>query len=345
MILKNVARMLSPGGRSGRLSILMFHRVPAHQDAIMNWDRDARAFEQTITWLKKWFNVLPLDEAIVRLKEHSLPERAASITFDDGYADNFTVAMPILQSHGVTATFFIATGYLDGGRMWNDTVVEAVRLCAKPRLDLLSEGLGLHELNSAEAIRQAIMSILSNVKYRDPSERLKAVDYVASVAGASLPSDLMMTSEQVKMMRRGGMLIGAHTVTHPILARLAADEARAEVLDSRQFLESLLQERVGLFAYPNGKPNIDYRAGDVEMIRGLGFDAALTTAWGVADAESDLMQLPRFTPWDQTRFCFGFRLVNNLWQNPRLRSGQMAYSQHDGKEKNLDDDQECNKRS
>ena len=322
--MKAVARMLSPGGRKGRLSILIFHRVLARRDAIMNWDRDALEFERAIAWLKAWFNVLPLDEAIVRLRDRSLPACAAAITFDDGYADNCTVAMPILQSHGLTATFFIATGYLDGGRMWNDTVVEAVRRCRTANLDLSAEGLGRYELGSPAAIREAIISILNKVKYRDPRERLKTVDYVASVAGGVLPSDLMLTSEQVKMMRRAGMSIGAHTVTHPIIGRLGPDEVRAEIAGSKEFLESLLQERVGLFAYPNGQPTLDYRREDAEAIRSLGFDAAVTTASGVADADSDLMQLPRFTPWERTRLRFGVRLFRNILQNPGLRAGQLA---------------------
>ena len=322
--MKAVARMLSPGGRKGRLSILIFHRVLARRDAIINWDRDALEFERAIAWLKAWFNILPLDEAIVRLQDRSLPACAAAITFDDGYADNCTVAMPILQSHGLTATFFIATGYLDGGRMWNDTVVEAVRRCRTANLDLSAEGLGRYELGSPAAIREAIISILNKVKYRDPRERLKTVDYVASVAGGVLPSDLMLTSEQVKMMRRAGMSIGAHTVTHPIIGRLGPDEVRAEIAGSKEFLESLLQERVGLFAYPNGRPTLDYRREDAEAIRSLGFDAAVTTASGVADADSDLMQLPRFTPWDRTRLRFGVRLFRNLLQNPGLRAGQLA---------------------
>lgn len=324
MIAKTLVRVVSPGGQHGRLSILIFHRVLARPDEVLNWDLDAAGFEQAVRWLKEWFNVLPLEQAIFRLNDRSLPPRAAAITFDDGYADNFTVAMPILRSLGLTATFFIATGYLNGGRMWNDTIVEAVRHCQKPRLDLSKENLGVHELDSAGAIRQAIFSILQDLKYRDRLERNTVADYVAAAAGTKLSSDLMLTVEQVRMMRRAGMSVGAHTVSHPILARLEPEEAMAEVTESKEFLESLLQERIGLFAYPNGKPDVDYRAVDAEMIRKLGFDAALTTAWGVADATSDLMQLPRFTPWDRTRLRFGARLVQNLLKNPSLRSAQLA---------------------
>lgn len=325
MMVKALMGVLSPGGWSGRLSILIFHRVLPEKDPVLISDPDAAEFEHMIRWLKAWFNVLPLEEAIARLNDRSLPPRAAAITFDDGYADNFTVAMPILEAHGLPATFFIATGSLDGGQMWNDRIIEAVRNSRKQRLDLSGEGLGVYELDSVAAIRHAIESILTIVKYREPKEdRLKAVDYVAAVAGGCVPRDLMLTSEQVRSMRCAGMSIGAHTVTHPILAKINPVEVNSEILESKRFLEALLQEPVSLFAYPNGKPDVDYRLADAEKVRALGFAAAVTTAWGVADAQSDLMQLPRFTPWDRTRLRFALRLANNLIQNPRLRSAQSA---------------------
>ncbi len=122
----------------------------------------------------------------------------------------------------------------------------------------------------------------------------------------------MMTNDQVIAMRQAGMQIGAHTVTHPILANLESKLVFDEVADSKRFLENLLQEQIGLFAYPNGKPDLDYRMSDVEIIRDLGFDAAVTTAWGVADDTTDPMQIPRFTPWDRTRFHFCARLFQYI---------------------------------
>lgn len=324
MILRTLTHALSPGGAGGRLSIFIFHRVLARPDRTRGWDPSALEFERIIRWLKDGFNVLPLDHAVRRLADQTLPARAAAITFDDGYADNCTVAMPILQAHGMVGCFFVATGYLDGGRMWNDTVVEAVSRCRQSRLDLSAEGLGVHELVSHTAVQQAMLRILNDLKYRESSARDRAAEYVAAVAGAKLPADLMLTAQQVRMMRRAGMLIGAHTVTHPILSGLPVAEARQEISDSKHFLEALLQERVGFFAYPNGKPVVDYRAGDAEAVRGLGFDAAVSTARGVADALSDRMQLPRFTPWQRTRFRFSAQVVQNLWQQPRLRAGQTA---------------------
>lgn len=324
MIVKALTQALSPGGSWGRLSILIFHRVLAEPDPILGWDPGAKEFKQMMGWVRAWFNVLPLEEAVARLNDRSLPPRAAAITFDDGYADNATIAMPILKSHGLPATFFITTGYLDGGRMWNDTIIEAVRHCRMAKLDLSGEDLGVFELASAAAIRQSIDSILARVKYLPPKDRLRVADYIARVAGSPLPSNLMLNSEQVRSMYRAGMSIGAHTVTHPILSRVDPMEAYTEILESKQFLESLLQERVSMFAYPNGKPDVDYRLTDQETVRRLGFTGAVTTAWGVADTRSDPMQLPRFTPWDKTRLRFAGRLLENLLLNPRRCARQRA---------------------
>ncbi|GAB3248682.1 polysaccharide deacetylase family protein [Chitinimonas naiadis] len=319
-LIKPALSLLSPSAGKARLSILIFHRVLPEPDPIFPGEAHAHWFDTMLGWLKEWCNVLPLDEALVRLQAGTLPARATAITFDDGYADNRTVAMPILQRHGMTATFFIATGFLDGGRMWNDTVIESVRHCATPVLDLQGlqgsggEGLGSHSLASMPERYQAINAIIGRIKYLPPGERQLLTEAIAGRAQVKPADDLMMTSEQVREMHRAGMQIGAHTVSHPILARLDADQARTEIAVSKQCLEGLLGERVGLFAYPNGKPGADYSPESVAIARELGFDAAVSTTPGAASQGTDLFQIPRFTPWDRTRLRFGLRMARNLWQ-------------------------------
>ncbi|MBK8750319.1 MAG: polysaccharide deacetylase family protein [Candidatus Competibacteraceae bacterium] len=306
----------SPGGVCGKLSILIFHRVLPEPDPLFPAEVDSRQFDTMMGWVKQGFNVLPLYEAVERLKRGNLPAAAAAITFDDGYADNHDIALPILQRHGLTATFFIATGFLDGGRMFNDTVIEAVRRCSQPGLDLTRIGLGTHDTCTLAAKRQAIPNLLNRVKYLPLVQRLETVRAIAEMAGVVLPDNLMMSSPQVKALHQAGMNIGAHTVRHPIVANLAVDEAEREIADSRDYLESLLGERVTLFAYPNGKPTIDYRYEQVEIVRRMGFTAAVSTAWGVAKPDSDCFQLPRFTPWERQKWRFGLSLARNYWRKP-----------------------------
>ena len=311
-LLTPMFHLMSPAGIRARLSVLIFHRVLSEPDPLFPEEMHSRRFDEMCGWLASWFNVLALDEAVARLKASTLPARAACVTFDDGYADNYHVALPILQRHGLSATFFIATGFLNNGRMWNDTIIESVRQSKVPTLDLSSLGLGQHALGSVDEKKAAIATLIGQIKYRPFEERITITEQLAHLAQVELPHDLMMTAHEVKAMRHAGMQIGAHTVSHPILARLTDEQARQEIGNSKIFLEQLLGERVGLFAYPNGKPDEDYIPQSVEVVRSLGFDAAVSTQWGASRKDDDLFQIRRFTPWDKTKLRFGARMLTNL---------------------------------
>ena len=301
---------LSPGGAHG-LSILIYHRVLPQPDPLFPGEVDRVEFDKQLALLKSRFTVLPLLEAVRLARAGRLPPRAACITFDDGYADNAEVALPLLQKHGLHATFFIATGFLNGGRMWNDSVIETVRMAPPGVLDARHLGLGSHPLNTLEERRAAIGALIGQLKDLPMAERQLQVDQLALLAGGPLPARLMMDDEQVRQLHRAGMGIGGHTVNHPILARLPADEARAEIAAGKAALERMIGAPVPLFAYPNGKPGTDYQAEHVAMVRELGFEAAVSTAWG-ASRTPDFFQLPRFTPWDRSPRRFTLRLARNL---------------------------------
>lgn len=312
MLIRSGLSLLSPAGPGARLSILIFHRVLKEPDPLFPEEIDCQRFEELMGWIAGWFNVLPLDEAIARLEEGRLPARAAAITFDDGYADNFVNALPILQRHGLHATFFIATGFLDGGRMWNDTVIEAVRGARIEWLDPRVDGVSPASLRSTDEKRGMLSRLIPAVKHLAPVARAEAVARIADAAEAALPSDLMLSTGQLRALRQAGMGIGAHTITHPILAATGDAQAEDEIAGSKEMLEVLLGEPVTLFAYPNGKPGTDYTCRHVEMVKALGFDAAVSTSWGANNSRSDPYQLLRFTPWDRQGWRFWLRLMDNL---------------------------------
>jgi peptidoglycan/xylan/chitin deacetylase (PgdA/CDA1 family) len=306
-----MGRIVSPSGTRGRLSILIFHRVLPQADAMYPGTPDAPAFDRLMASLAEHCSVLPLADGIERLQRGRLPARAVSITFDDGYRDNAEYALPVLRRHGLSATFFIAPGFLDGGRMWNDTVIEAVRLAQGPLWDLSRLGLERHWVRSPEERRHAAGRLIRALKYRDASERDVLANAVAEACGAELPRHLMMDSAQLGELHQAGMAIGGHTVSHPILTRLGREEARREIHEGKQRLEDLLRAPVSLFAYPNGKPGEDYGAEHVALVREAGFRAAVSTAWGSARRDTDVYQLPRFTPWDRDPG----RFLARLWFN------------------------------
>jgi peptidoglycan/xylan/chitin deacetylase (PgdA/CDA1 family) len=291
---------LLPATRAGRLLILIYHRVHSRPDPMFPGEVDAARFDWQMTLLRQYCNPMPLAAGVEGLRRGDLPPRAVAVTFDDGYADNATVALPILQKHAIPATFFVAAGFLDGGRMWNDSVIEAVRLAPGDILETGSIGLGRLPTANAAQRGTAASAVLDRIKHLPPVRRAAAVEELCSSVGVALPDDLMMTSEQVRELSAAGMEIGAHTMTHPILRTLSDEEARNEIQESRAVLEGIIGRPVRAFAYPNGRPGDDYTGRDRAIVESLGFDCAPSTRWGVASAQSDPYQLPRFTPWDSS---------------------------------------------
>ena len=305
---------------SPRLPILIFHRVLAYPDPLFPAEVDARRFDRLMRIVARSFTVLTFGEALSALERNSLPTRPLVITFDDGYADNAEVALPILRRHRLAATVFVASGFLDGGRMWNDTVIECIRRTRLEHIDLTDLGLGRFPLSGVADRRAAIDAVLPRLKYLSLAGREFALEQLHRLAGLpELPRDLMMSSAQVLALQRSGMEVGSHTVNHPILTKLSEGDALKEIEDGRAHLQTITGAAVDVFAYPNGLPGRDYDASHVAMLRRLGIRGAASTAVGVAGTGSDPLQLPRFTPWDREPQRWAARL---LWN--RLRGGHYA---------------------
>lgn len=302
------------------LSILIYHRVLARPDPLFPGEVDRVLFQRQLRLLKRFYTPLPLHLALQRLQDGSLPPRAACITFDDGYADNAEHALPLLQHYGLHATFFIATGYLNGGQMWNDRVIEAVRHATATTLDLRDLGLDALPLASLAQRRAAIEHVLGRLKYLPFEQRQHLAAQVQRRADGALHGhpQAMLTTAQLQRLQAAGMGIGAHTVSHPILAALSDRAARNDIANGKRALEQLIQAPVTLFAYPNGKAGRDYGPAHVEIVKSLGFIGAVATDWGVARPGPglNLFQLPRFTPWDRGRLAFLWRLHQNRRRTP-----------------------------
>jgi peptidoglycan/xylan/chitin deacetylase (PgdA/CDA1 family) len=295
-----------------RLLILIYHRVLETTDPLAPREMTAGIFRWQMQVARRYAHPLSLPEALRRLETGTLPRRAICVTFDDGYADNERNALPILQEFDVPATFFVATGFVDGGRMWNDTLIESIRRLPAGRHDLTAIGAGKCDLDG-QASRAALVRVaIDRVKHLPPETRLERIRWLTEYCGRPLPDDLMMSTDQVRALHRAGMEIGAHTVTHPILLNLTEAAAAEELSASRARLEKITGAPVRYFAYPNGRPGVDYEAVHVELARRCGFEAALSTRRGACSAASDRWQLPRFTPWDRTPSRWIARLVLEL---------------------------------
>ncbi len=318
---KLLTRLNSPGGNNGSLSVLYFHRVLAKHDPLLPDEPTAETFDAMMGWVQRQFTVIPLAEGVARLRDGSLPPAAAAITFDDGYRDNLEVAAPILKRRNMPATLFVASGFVDGGIMFNDKVIEAIRRTSRPALELPDLGIGPLPLDSWEQRRNAVSQLLPAIKHLPAARRGEVVSALAGQAGVALPDDLMMTSGQLREFVRLGFDVGAHTQNHPILAVLSDDQAYREITQGREQLEGMIDRRVGLFAYPNGRRENDFDERHAAMTKACGFEAAFSTEPGVCRKDCNPWSLPRFTPWDRTAMRFHLRML----ANSLVPSGAKAY--------------------
>ena len=305
--LRRFATLVAGSGRDSLL-VLLFHRVLPDPDPLLCDEPDVSDFAAQMDVVRATCTVLPLVEAVERLYKRSLPPNAACITFDDGYANMLTCAAPVLETRGLPATVFITTGYLEGGRMWNDTVIEAVRRAGE-QLDLSSIGFGRFKLSNMSARRHAAQILRRKLKYLNSEDRAQKTAQIAEIVARELPAGLMLSEPQVRQLARRGFDVGAHTVSHPILTRVDDATARREILASKATLEAVAGTSVELFAYPNGQPQQDYLRRHVDMVREAGFSAAVSSAWGACHADSDRFQLPRMKPWETSRVGFVGRLL------------------------------------
>jgi peptidoglycan/xylan/chitin deacetylase (PgdA/CDA1 family) len=296
-VVRSLLGALSGWGARRRLLIFSYHRVLAEPDFLLTGEPTVEQFTAHARFMAAYLNVLPLPEAAERLRAGTLPPRAACITFDDGYRNNYELAAPILEAHGLTATFFIATGAVEDGAMWNDRIIEAVRH-APSQWDLTAFGLGQWDCSTPAARAAALQALIEPVKYHEHDARNVLAEQVYASVRPHQPLRLMMTPAMVRELAARGFDIGGHTVTHPILAMLDDDRSRAEIAACRAWLEQTTGRAPVSFAYPNGRPGIDFQPRHAELLRELGFTCAVSTEWAVATAGHDPFALPRFTPWE-----------------------------------------------
>lgn len=296
-----------------RLSILVYHRVLVRNDPMRPGVPDVNTFNWQMELISKYFHPLSIEDALDRLVAGELPERGICVTFDDGYADNLLHALPVLQRWNIPATVFVSSGFLDGGRMWNDSVIEAFSACNNDKVHLPEIGFDCLDISTPERRLESCHQTIKAIKYLEPNERLLKVDQIClALSNPELPNDLMLTRDQLRMLSEAGIEIGNHTVSHPVLSAVDDEIMLKELKDNSSDLESTIQKPVRFFAYPNGIPGKDFQPHHRNMVKSLGFHGAVTTEWGVSDSLTDRWALPRFTPWDQTPQRFAARLIMNM---------------------------------
>ena len=226
------------------------------------------------------------------------PAGTVAITLDDGYADNYHQAFPVLRGLRIPATVYVVTETLDqSAPLWMSELRAAVMTSPAHSLRVEIGGSRQFALGSTNE-RQATVKELTNVLVPvDPALRRRILATLRSELGSNGGADLsntMLTASQVREMHENGITIGAHTQTHSNMTLLSAEQVRAEIAGSRDRLEALLGAPVPDFAYPNtGGRYPHFNAAVATIVRQLGFRSAVTSRPGVVAAGTDPFMVPR----------------------------------------------------
>lgn len=315
-IIRGLFNAIAASGRGKELTTLFLHKVDSGNESATS-DLTADNFERLLDFLEEHMNVVPLHEAVAGLKSGSLPPRAVSLTFDDGYSDWTEVISPILRRRNMHATFFVTTEQLDGPDHWNERITNAVERLP-PKHIILPFGFGGYS-NLNEPGKRALLveELHARFKYMSLADRKIAIEELERQASASSNSYRRFDVASLRDLHSQGFGIGAHTIHHPILNECDQKEALNEIGGSREILQELLRSPVELFAYPNGKPTRDYSVEHVRMVEQCGYRAAFSTSGGVASNKSDFFQLPRFAPWAFENIRLAHQIAGNFFAKDR----------------------------
>ncbi|OBH83692.1 polysaccharide deacetylase family protein [Mycobacterium sp. E2989] len=296
------------------LAIVMFHGVEDEPPSPpCGHVLGAARYRRQLAYLRKHFNVLPLQEALDRLAEETLPPRAVAITFDDGTRNLATHAVPVLRELRLPAAVFLATGPLDGGEiLWPDRLWLAIARTTAHEVDLAALGLGVRSLAGVTNRGKAYAAAVAACKDLADADRIRALDEIFAALGHRDDGDggpfRMLSWDEARGLAGDGLVtLHPHSVTHPILARCDDDKVEREIADSCAALERETGQRVTVFAYPNGRPrDFDARAKDALRARGIRWALAATA--GFADRRCDPLALPRLAVSSGSSFGH-FRLM------------------------------------
>jgi peptidoglycan/xylan/chitin deacetylase (PgdA/CDA1 family)/CelD/BcsL family acetyltransferase involved in cellulose biosynthesis len=289
--------------------ILYYHRVNDDRDLFFPATPLA-AFDGQMRHIARHYKVVSLRALIDHLANGSA-EPVVAITFDDGYRDNCENAFPILQRYGLPATIFLATGSLDSREpLWFEKLAATLKATTQEFVDVELDVPRRFWLRTDDERLRAngeLFSLLRRLPEGDRAERLAHVLCALGSPSGAVRPDAMLTWDQVRHMKRHGIDFGGHTVTHPYLSRLPPDRVDWELVECRRRIEAELQSEVLHFAYPNGRAE-DFAAANKDALRRAGYEAAVTTLWGMNYPTTDRLELRRGGAWEEDDALFAYKM-------------------------------------
>lgn len=309
------------------LTVLGYHRViDIERDSFHFNPRvvsvSPRQFEEQVKYLDKHFNIVSLDTVVETvLEEKELPENPVIVTFDDGYKDVYQNVYPILKKYSAPATVFISTGYIESGRLfWWDKIAYLINKTDKRSLKL--SGLGEVSLRSPVKRQKVFDKVADWFRAASEEDKERLMSVLEKEAEVDIDDEvaykLYLSWDNIREMSKNGIGFGAHTIFHPVLARVSEEVQKHEILKSKETIEAKTGIKVSTFAYPQG--NIDNFTRTTEkLLRDCGLNAGVTHILGTNNLNQkdfSLYRLRRIGIANETHLSF-ISKVRLGWMNKK----------------------------
>ena len=266
------------------LTVLNYHRIDnPHSQKFSAFKSNVSAspemFNLQMAYLTNNCNVVSASDVTAWVAEdRPLPPRAALITFDDGYFDNYLNAYPILRKQNLPAVIFLASDYMESATpFYWDLIAHCFFMSRKDHLEIPS--LGSFSWSDDASTDTVVRQVVEALKSKPEHDKKVLIDSFPGLLNVSISDDvfkgMFLSWSQVREMSANGIEMGAHTASHPILTRIHPDDAMAEIIKSKTRIEDEVKQPVHCFAYPNGQ-RTDYNDIVIKAVRDSGIQTAYT---------------------------------------------------------------------
>lgn len=280
--------------------VLTYHRIgnaesTPYDPGVFSTTQEGMARQLAV--LKRTHALIGIDEAAAIVSSRKPPRGSvALITFDDGYRDNLTEAVPVLEAANAPAVFFLVTDFLDGTAIpWWDSIAYLVKRSKKPTITLKLQDTVI-TVPVQPDVRRAIAAVLRLFRLHSGGKHAEFIAQLENQCGCAAPlveRSLMMSWDEARTLRGRGVTAGGHTVSHPILSNVSLEQQEFEITESRRRLEANLGYPVTSFAYPVGYRGA-FSADTQSLVKKAGYQLAFSYYGGA-------VRLGKVDPFDVTR--------------------------------------------
>ncbi len=283
--------LLGPLVRTPGVIVLMYHRILGADRSLVGLG--VEQFAEQMRWVRATCDPITPDQLIERARNPSRRRPAVLVTFDDGYRDYHDNAYPVLARHRIPAVVFLATQFMDeGGMLWTDEVQWASLSTRRDRVKLPWPGGAELALPDAAARTRLGEKARAHLKTLPDEERRAVLPALLAELGPAPPRDRQMLSWDEVRKTSEFTTWGGHSHTHPILSKLAREQADREIRTCRDRITAETGRAPTTFAYPNGRP-ADYTTETQDILRANGFTLGFSTSEGIAGPDSNWMAVKR----------------------------------------------------